>query len=505
MNSQQKLANKTIIGYSLGNIFGGGAFTIVGTLFLEFLTGSNVLISASIAGGMLLVGKIWDAFIDPFVGDLSEKIKSKYGKRRVFFLAGIFHITASFTLLWVPLGKAKLFVKIIYYTLAYMLFATSFSMTMVPYHAMLPELTSDINQRNKIAGIREIISNCSSLIAATIPTIIIAAADKFNQSLGYLTMGLVFGIFYAIPWIFVFKSTKKLDTPSNQISTEKIQLNGFKSFFKNGKIVLKNRSFRIMLGLYLLSYTAIDIFMAILIYFIKWYLNLRVPYFVLAGIFMVAQLLSIFAYIKLASKKGKRTSFIFATCLWSAGLVLMFLLASHTANVFSIYLCALVMGLGAGGVAYTPWAILPDVMDVEEVISGSRKDGIYSGFLTFIRQLSQGVAMLIVGIYLDAIDLNVASLTESAINILGNPTATELQNFIFSNMSEPVKFGIRCFSCFGPIVLLMAAMMVSTKLPINSLTYPIVQKELKNRGSLNENEQKTLEKITGIKYDNLPK
>ena len=225
VNQPKKLTNKNIIGYSLGNIFGGGAFTIVGTLFLEYLTGSNVLISASIAGLMLLVGKIWDALIDPFVGDLSERIKSKHGKRRVFFLAGIFHITAAFSLLWIPLGQSKLIVKIIYYTLAYMLFATSFSMTMVPYHAMLAELTIDQKQRNKAAGIREIISNCSSLIAATIPTMIIAAVDKFNPSLSYLVMGIIFGIFYAIPWIFVYKSTKGIDSHTNAISTEKTRKN----------------------------------------------------------------------------------------------------------------------------------------------------------------------------------------------------------------------------------------------------------------------------------------
>ena len=249
MNKPNKITNKSIIGYSLGNIFGGGAFTVVGTLFLEYLTGSNVMISAGIAGVMLLIGKIWDAFIDPFVGDLSERVTSKHGKRRVFFLAGIFHITASFTLLWVPLGGAKMIVKIIYYTLAYMLFATSFSMTMVPYHAMLPELTSDINQRNKAAGVREIISNCSSLIAATVPTMIIAAVDKFNPSLGYLAMGIIFGTFYAIPWIFVYRSTKEIDKPAKLISTEKTRINPFKAFFKNGKTVLKNRSFKIMLRL----------------------------------------------------------------------------------------------------------------------------------------------------------------------------------------------------------------------------------------------------------------
>lgn len=128
-----------ILAYCIGDIYGGGAFVVVGTLFLRFLTDS-VLISAGIAGTMLLVGKIWDAIIDPFIGNLTDHSPSKYGRRRVFFLAGVFHIGAAFVALWLPI-QGSLVIKVIYYVMAYMLFATSFSLTMVPYHAYLADIT----------------------------------------------------------------------------------------------------------------------------------------------------------------------------------------------------------------------------------------------------------------------------------------------------------------------------------------------------------------------------
>ncbi len=124
MENKNKLSFKQIISYASGDIFGGGAFALVGLLFLRFLTDS-ALISGAIAGTMLLVGKIWDAIIDPFIGNFTDNVKSKAGRRRIFFLAGVFHITAAFTLLWIPLNTV-VWVKAIYYTIAYMLFATSF-------------------------------------------------------------------------------------------------------------------------------------------------------------------------------------------------------------------------------------------------------------------------------------------------------------------------------------------------------------------------------------------
>lgn len=92
-NNQKGLKMRSILAYCSGDIYGGGAFTLVSVCFLKFLTDS-ALISSWIAGIMLIVGKIWDALIDPYIGALTDRVNSKYGKRRIFFIAGIFHITA---------------------------------------------------------------------------------------------------------------------------------------------------------------------------------------------------------------------------------------------------------------------------------------------------------------------------------------------------------------------------------------------------------------------------
>ena len=486
-----KLTNKRIFGYCAGDIFGGGAFTLVGLLFMNFLT-DNIAISAAVVGTMLLIGKIWDAVIDPFIGSLSERVKSKKGRRRVFFLAGIFHISACFALLWLPLEAAPMWLKIIYYVFAYMLFATSFSLTMVPYHAMLPELTDDYKQRNKVVGIRAIFSNTSTLIAGVVPMMIINLFSDSN--IGYLVMGICFGIFYAIPWIFVFFATRNIDIPNTEDSIKIEKVNIIKNFFENAKVVLKNRSFRIMIGLYLLSYTAIDVFMAIFIYFVKWYLNMPGQYTILLGIFIIFQILSIPGYIILANKLGKRNAFAIGCGIWAAGAILMFFIVSPETNAFVIYINTFLMAIGAGGVAYLPWAILPEVMDVEELISGEKKDGIYSGFMTFIRQISQAIALQIVGIYLDVLDYNVGQLSKTCSD----------NACIFNALDGSVKNGIKIFSSFAPAILLIAAIAVGLALPLTNKSYVLMKIEIENRNA-DEPTQKMMEKISGQPYEKLGK
>lgn len=488
MDKDNKLSTKSIISYASGDIFGGGAFTLIGLLFLNFLTDS-ALISGTIAGSMLLIGKIWDAVIDPFIGNLSDKTKSKYGKRRVFFLAGIFHISACFAMLWVPLNSA-LWVKVIYYTLAYMLFATSFSMTMVPYHALLAEMTKSYTERNKLVGVRAIFSNVSNLIAGVVPMIIIKLfADAQN---GWFGMGIIFGIFYAIPWIFVFLGTKdvKEEPPIIPLKENDYFL---KSWWKNAKIVFKNKSYRLLLGIYIASYTAIDTFMAINIYFIKDYLNMRGSYTIFLGIFIIAQILSVPLFVKISSKKGKKTSLITGILLWAGTLIIMLLIKPNS-SIYFMYTASLLMGIGASGVAVTPWGILPETMDVEELISSKRREGIYSGFMTFIRQISQAVALFLTGIYIDIIGYQIAN----------NPNEEIIQ-------TTKTAMGIKLFYSLCPTILLLIALYFTFKYPLNPKTFDIMQKEidrLKNNGSKEDVDAKTkaiCEGVTGIKYKDLYK
>jgi len=91
------------ITYACGDIYGGGSFIIVGLLLLLFLTKVEGY-REQWAGIIIFVGKAWDAVTDPFMGMLSDRTKSKYGRRRPYFLLGSIPVFASWVMLWYSFG-----------------------------------------------------------------------------------------------------------------------------------------------------------------------------------------------------------------------------------------------------------------------------------------------------------------------------------------------------------------------------------------------------------------
>ena len=449
---KQNKTNKGIISYCIGDIYGGGAFVVVGTLFLRFLTDS-VLISAGIAGTMLLIGKIWDAIIDPVIGNLTDYSRSKYGRRRVFFLAGIFHIGAAFALLWMPIS-GSIGVKVIYYVFAYLLFATSFSFTMVPYHAYLADISRSYQERNKTIGIRAVFSNLSSLISGVLPLMLIG---RF----GWIGMGIFFGVFYTIPWIIVFFGTRNLPKEDPSLLPPKTKEPLLRQIVANIKAVSSNRSYRILLGIYIFAYATIDIFMAINIYYLVDYLGLTGKFAgleypsLVTGIFILCEVAAIALYVHIANRHGKKVSFIIGATIWVVGFILI-LFAKPGVSQYFIFASAALMGIGGAGCAFIPWGMLPEASDVEQLISHQKKEGSYSGVMTFVRQLAQAVALFVVGVYLGIVQYD------------GNLVL----------QSDVTRLGIKYFYSFAPILLLIIAVFFAIRYPVTRETYRIMQEEI---------------------------
>jgi len=110
MDKRKDLLGK--IAYASGDIYGGGSFLIVGLLLLVFLTKVEGL-SGAWAGIIIFVGKAWDAVTDPLMGMLSDRTKSKYGRRRFYFLIGAIPVFLSWVMLWYSFGITSEAVKII--------------------------------------------------------------------------------------------------------------------------------------------------------------------------------------------------------------------------------------------------------------------------------------------------------------------------------------------------------------------------------------------------------
>lgn len=100
LTTERPVTFKTLIAYGVGDIYGGGAFIIVSLFYMFFMT-EVVGLSPALAGLALGIGKVWDAITDPLMGYLSDHTRSRYGRRRVYFLVGIVPIALSYIIMWI--------------------------------------------------------------------------------------------------------------------------------------------------------------------------------------------------------------------------------------------------------------------------------------------------------------------------------------------------------------------------------------------------------------------
>jgi len=373
--------------YASGDIYGGGAFMIFSLLFMNFLVlveGLPVVATTVI----IFIGRLWDAVTDSIMGRISDVTRSRFGRRRIYFLIGIVPVFLSFFMLFYSFGIQNESAKIVYYTLSYMFFGTVFSIVMVPYNAILSDMTSDYNERTSYTTIRMICSGGAALICAVIPSIVIKTfgAEHIGaaQIPGYLFMGLIFGALFGACWFIVFLGTwEKKDLPK----PEKIPL-------KNWLTVFKNKAYKNFLGIFLSFQISVDLVLALFIFYVDIVVLQYKNYELIVGTLLVCSMLLVAVQGKIAEKKGKAFPLYIGMPVWMASTIVFIWLGPGVSVIVLCVLAALI-AVGSSAGQLSTWSMLADIYDIDEIRTGKRQEGLYSGMTTFLRKFASGIAVLL--------------------------------------------------------------------------------------------------------------
>ena len=379
---------KVQLTYGLGDFYGGGAMGIVGMLYLFFLT--NIAgISPLQAGLVVFIGGVFDAVADPLMGMISDRTRSKHGRRAPYFFWGILPVIVSFVLIWYVPALSGWWL-VLYYIIVFCFYNGAFTVVMVPYAALAPELTPDAEQRTAIIGTRMAFSVFGGLLAAVVPMLIIESVSG-GVRVGYILMAVVFALIFGAIWLLMYFVMRGREIVPAQKTKSKVGA--------SLKQTWGNRPFRILIAIYLLAFIPNDITGANFIYFLNFYL-LREGYFSLVvGLTMVVAVLSLPFYIMLIKRWGKPKTMVMGCLLRTAGLLSLLLIGPDTPLWLILTLSAF-HGVGMGSSYAVPWALLPEVTDYDEALTGERNEGVYAGIMTFIRKLSSALAMLMIGLVL---------------------------------------------------------------------------------------------------------
>lgn len=487
-----------MIQYCFANIFMGGAGYIISMYFTVYLT--NVVgMNLSHATFIVMIATVWDGINDPIMGIITDRTRSKYGRHRRYILWSIPFVVVSYIMMWNSFGLDAVknpTLSVVYYGFAYVLYKTAYTMVDVPHVAMLPTLAPEYNKRTQYTSVSYIF-NSAGMIPSYIVLLIFLSV--FNSSDGlskdsklpFLLTGITLSVIYACALYATFKSVKE---PSSL--DEKMPKLDIKFAIDEYIQVFRNKSFRDYFSMSFFWQMARSFYSTTSIYFITYLANLYKYYPIYNTFAGVFESLAFPLNYALTIKKGKSKCGAVVTPFMILGLMLLLFVnppREGTSSLIPLVLMivggAVLYPFGMSGLGFVGNNVLPDLTDVDEVITGRRREGVISTFNTMVKQIVGGVMTFLVGVLLDKFGL-----------VTGNEG-------VFIKQTDTALWGIRiCVSVLPMISAVIAFIMLKrfkmTKDDHTMIRAALAVKHKYGSVTLSEYEKSRIELLTGYKLEN---
>ena len=221
-------------------------------------------LDARLASFGALFGIVWDAVNDPIVGVLSDRIRTRQGRRRPFLLLFSIPFGLSFITLWSAPNWDNQTALLAYVTISFMLADTLQTLVALPFISLTPELTTDYDERTTLTSFRSFFSLAGALsVVITAPAIVdFVLASGGTQQQGFMLAGALFGGFGAIPLLLIGLFVRETSTPEQ---TESIP------FRETLQAAWQNIPFRYAVGIHLFNWSAMDMVVIIFPYFLLYW------------------------------------------------------------------------------------------------------------------------------------------------------------------------------------------------------------------------------------------
>lgn len=486
-----------MIQYCFANIFMGGGGYIISMYFTVFLT--NVVgMELRYATFIIMIATIWDGINDPLMGIITDRTRSKYGRHRRYLLLSIPPLVISYTMLWNSFGldaKEHPTACVMYYAFAYILYKTAYTMVDVPHTAMLPTLAPEYNKRTQYTSVSYIFNSVGmvpSYIILLIFLSVFGSSDKLseNSKMPFLLTGIVLSIVYACSIFATFKTCKE---PSSL--NEKLPPLDLKSAIDEYVQVFRNKSFRDYFSMSFFWQMVRSFYSTTNVYYITYLANLY-KYYPLFNTFAgVFESLAFPLNYALTMKKGKSKCGAVVTSFMIIGLgIALFVKPVTPGSSYIVTLVLMILGgavlypFGMSGLGFVGNNVLPDITDVDELITGRRREGVIGTFNTMVKQVTGGVMTFLVGVILDGFGL-----------VTGNEG-------VYIEQTDSALIGIRlCISVLPMLSALVAWLMLKrfkmTKDDHTMIRAAIATKHKYGSVTLTKEEKERCELLTGYKFE----
>lgn len=493
-----------MINYSYTNMFIGGAGYIISMYFTIFLT-DVVNISLRQASTVVMIATIWDAVTDPVMGMVTDRTRSKYGKHRRYLLWGIPLLLVSYSLLWNSYGingKENPTGAMVYFILVYMLYKTAFTVISVPHTAMLPELAPEYNLRTQYNSVGYLFNSAGMVPAFGIVVLILALCGSGDDLTSaskkpFLIIGIILSVFFSAAVFMTFKTTR--EQSSLDIKNEPLDI---KYVLREYVLVFKNRSFRQYFFMSLAYQFATGFYNNSKVYYIKYLANQYNKYALFNAVAGVAEAGAFPLNYALTMKYGKKKCGNIVTPLMLAGLAIGLIMQRSGGNGSLVWVLLMLLSMvlypfGMSGLGFVSTNIFPDLTDVDELITGRRREGVIATFSTLIKKSISGVMAAMVGFTLQGFGL----VTGDTVSQYEKTTGE-----IFAQSGNAI-LGVRICVAVIPIISAIISLYLLKKFKMTGDDHTMIRAAVATKhkyGSvtLTQEEIERCELISGQKYEN---
>ena len=386
-----------VLAYGAPGVGAGYMYLLVNLYVMKFST-DVLLIAPAVMGIIFSVSRVWDAVSDPLVGYLSDRTKSRFGRRRSWILASVVPIASIFVMVFAPpeaLGNAG---RIAWMATAIIGFYSVMTVFLVPHLSLGAELSEDYHERSRLFGMRHAAFTIGSILALGSMQALINAEEAGEAAVREVSLTLAI-VAAAVMTAALLGSVPLLRERAD--FQGRVTEKPFQAFAD----VWRNVHARLLIVVTFIENVGSAAIGVLTLYVMQYVVGAPrwAPLVILS--YMVPSAASVPIWLPLSRRFGKVRLWMFSmvlTGLSFGGMFALPFLDTLEARLVTIFVLAFFAGLAAGAGGTIGPSVQGDVIDYDEHLTGERKEGSYFATWNFVYKSAMGVMLALTGFVLQA-------------------------------------------------------------------------------------------------------
>jgi len=400
----------------------------------------------SIVGAIFMITRFWDVFTDPVLGVLSDRVKTKWGRRRHWIVISVPIMLVSVYMLFMPTAPVTGSYLLWWMVIAYI----GWTLLTISHMSWGAELTPDYNERSTIQGFREVALIAGMIFVLLVPVFIEAMQPENVAAARVASMGWYVLILLPITVLIAVWAVpeRKVPDPVHVPWREAL------------RILAVNQPLRRVLLADLLGGISGGIVTALFLFLAADVLRLELASLLIL-VYLTAGCVFVPIMVRLSHMWGKHRTLAYSSLFSAATVPLIFLV--QPGDLFFAILVWICLGVNMGAGPFLFRSIMADVADHDQVEGGNQRTGLFYSLLTMTNKIGAALAI---------------GLTYPALDLIGFVPGAE--------NTVAAEDGLRMLYVLPPVVLGVLVAWVMWNFPIDEAQQSENRRILQQRQSMSE-------------------